>query len=84
MCSSDLVLKDFQEIAAALKDIKGKFMLSINDHPDIREIFKDFNKKSVSLLYTVSSTGPIEANELIYSNFDFKENRAMGLFDGFQ
>ena len=80
----NFVLEDFQEIAAVLKDIEGKFMLSINDHPDIREIFKDFNKKSVSLLYTVSSAGPTEADELIYSNFDFKENKSRGLFDDFQ
>lgn len=45
---------------------------------------KGFYRKSVSLLYTVSSKGPVEAEELIYSNFKFMENRALGLFDGFQ
>ena len=80
----NFVLDDFVEIADALKDIKGKFMLSINDHPDIRDVFRAFQRKSVSLLYTVSSNGPTEANELIYSNFEFKENRALSLFDGFQ
>ncbi len=40
---------------------------------DIREVFKDFYHKEVSLFYTVGQKGPIEANELIYSNYEFKE-----------
>lgn len=70
----NLKLEDFIEMAEFLKRIQGRFMLSINDHPDIREVFKDFRRKSVSLLYTVATTGPVEVNELIYSNFELKEN----------
>ena len=63
-----------------MKDIQGKFMLSINDHPDIRKVFKDFNQKEVSLLYTVGQKGPVEANELIYSNYELKETEDLSLF----
>ncbi len=77
-------LKDFQELAGALKDIKGKFILSINDHPEIRNVFHRFHQKSVSLLYTVASKEPVEAAELIYSNFQLKEvfPREVDLFQG--
>ncbi len=76
----NFVLKDFKELAETLKGIEGKFMLSINDHPDIREVFKDFNQKEVSLLYTIGQKGSIEANELIYSNYEFKEIEDLSLF----
>ena len=33
---------------------KGKVMLSINDHPDIRELFKDFRIERLELAYSVS------------------------------
>lgn len=51
-----------------------QIILSINDHPDIRDVFKAFDYKKVSLLYTVSQKGPTEANELIFSNFELKES----------
>lgn len=57
-------------------------MLSINDHPDIREMFSCYNHKEVSLLYTISQTEPVEANELIYSNYEFKQNEDLSLFPG--
>ncbi len=76
----NFVLKDFMDLATTLKDIQGKFMLSINDHSDIREVFKDFYHKEVSLFYTVGQKGPIEANELIYSNYEFKEIEDLSLF----
>lgn len=69
----NFVLEDFISLADTLKDIKGKFMLSINDHPDIRQVFKAFNMKEVTLLYTVGKSGPTEAAELIYSNYEFKK-----------
>ena len=74
--------QDFLDLAAVLKQIQGKFMLSINDHPDIREIFYGFNRREVSLLYTISQTGPVEANELIYSNYEFKPTEDLSLFPG--
>lgn len=49
----NLVLEDYIEMARVLSAIKGKFILSINDHPDMREVFKDFKIQPVSLLYTV-------------------------------
>ena len=33
---------------------KGKVMLSINDHPDIRELFKGFRITELNLAYSIS------------------------------
>ena len=75
----NFVLEDFISMADQLGRIKGKFMLSINDHPDIREVFKDFGHKEVSLLYTKGQKGPTEANELIFTNFEMQRNRVVEL-----
>lgn len=59
---------DFAEMAEVLSTIKGKFILSINDHSDIRDIFGCFDLKVVEVRYTV---GGIKcstiSNELIVS-----------------
>jgi len=33
-------MEDFGKLSGILKDLKGKFILSINDHPQIRETVK--------------------------------------------
>src|SRR5262249_52922936 len=33
---------DFRRLAACLTDLKGKFLLSINDHPEIRKLFSNY------------------------------------------
>lgn len=44
---------EFQELAERLDNISGKFMLSINDKPETREIFKRFEVREVMLTYSV-------------------------------
>jgi DNA adenine methylase len=62
---------DFEKLADLLGKIKGKFLLSINDTPQIREIFKTFNIEQVSLKYTCGNTKAArnkDRHELIISN----------------
>lgn len=63
---------DYEEMKDILKKLKGKFLLSINDSPYIRNIFKDFNIKTVQTMYSikrVDNKNPI-INELIISNYN--------------
>lgn len=60
---------DFAELADLLSDIKGRFILSINDRPEVREIFARFHLAEVDTTYQVGSA-PRPARELILSNFD--------------
>lgn len=55
----------FAAIAERLGRIKGSFILSINDVPEIREIFGRFDMAEVSLNYTVSTGKGVPAKELI-------------------
>lgn len=44
---------DFEQMAELLAGIKGRFILSINDRPEVRDVFKEFTLQPVSLTYTV-------------------------------
>lgn len=43
----------FAEMAAQLATIKGRFIMSINDHPDIRELFAAFTIEEAETSYSV-------------------------------
>jgi DNA adenine methylase len=58
----------FARMAEILAGIEGAFILSINDTPEVREIFGAFHLQEVSLRYSVSAAGATEAKELIISN----------------
>lgn len=62
---------DFARIADLLTRLEGKFLLSINDTPEIRACFVDFRMEEVETTYTVSAgNNSKRAGELLISNFD--------------
>lgn len=54
-----------------LKNIKGKFLLTINDHEKVREWYKDFNVIETKVNYSVSKDkkGRGKYGELIITNY---------------
>lgn len=66
-------LSDYQEMSTILKSIQGSFILSINDLPEIRDVFSDFYLKPVTLAYSISKDTQTEGKELIISNTDIME-----------
>lgn len=57
-------------MADLLHTIKGGAILSINDHPEIREIFADFAMTEVELSYTVGgATNRTSSRELIIKSW---------------
>jgi DNA adenine methylase len=52
-------------IADRLGRIKGRFILSINDVPEIREILSRFDILEVPLNYTVATGKSVPAKELM-------------------
>lgn len=57
----------FAVMAERLARMKGRFILSINDTPEMREVFGRFAVESVGLTYHVSKGAPVAAKELIVS-----------------
>jgi DNA adenine methylase len=71
---------DFERLAGLMSSIEGKMVLSINDTPEIREIFQGHVTKSVAVTYTISEAPPKEFSELIIANFEhplLKEKAAL-------
>lgn len=64
----------FAAIAERLARIKGKFILSINDVPEIRELFAAFSLTEVRLNYSVSGGKGVPAKELIVGQFGVGTN----------
>jgi DNA adenine methylase len=59
----------FSAIADQLRHIKGRFVMSINDRPEVRVLFAGFDFEEVVVTYTVGGGGKAQAaKELIISN----------------
>lgn len=67
----DFDWQNYEKISSLGKSIKGKMVFSINDHDDIRELFKDFNIREVDVVYTVggAKSGQKPSGELIITNY---------------
>jgi DNA adenine methylase len=59
---------DYERMAEELQGMTGRFILSINDVPEIREVFGNFHIETVKTTYTVSKASKTPAQELIVSN----------------
>ncbi|WP_066568556.1 DNA adenine methylase [Snodgrassella sp. CFCC 13594] len=62
---------EYQQLAEAMANIKGKMMLSINDHPDIRTLFAGFWQRRLELVYTIPSDPKYRnsSGELVICNY---------------
>ena len=70
---------DFDRLAEVLSGIKGRFMLSINDAPEIRRIFAAFHCAEIETTYSISEAGAQRVQELIFSNIDPATRRQASL-----
>ncbi len=62
----------FSTMADILSNLKGKFVLSLNDLPEIRQCFNMFIIKEVNTIYSAAGNDKQKpARELIISNFDY-------------
>jgi DNA adenine methylase len=61
--------EQYAQIANLMMEAKGKVMLSINDHPDIVGLFRDFRGASVQVRYSNGNGKSKLSTELIYCNF---------------
>lgn len=61
--------EDFQRLRGILDNISGKFILSLNDVPDVRRIYKGYKIEGVSTVYNVSGAKKTKAKEVLIRNF---------------
>lgn len=62
--------EDFSVLAELLPKIEGKFILSLNDKPEVRELFGSFKQDSVTVAYSCSNGKNLKSAELLIRNFE--------------
>lgn len=68
----DFPFENYLRMADFMRRCKGKVMVSINDHPDIREAFAGFQIEQTSLKYSVANQrqgGQAASSELVIMNW---------------
>lgn len=63
---------DHEGLRDILKNIKGRFLLSYDDSPKVRELYKDFNKIELVRQKGINNKNPIsrEYKELLIANYN--------------
>ncbi|MFV5513792.1 hypothetical protein [Acinetobacter gerneri] len=69
--SLDFGFDQYQHLTDVMKSSKGKVMVSLNDHADMIEIFKDFRIEKLNIKYSLSSVYEIRnrnSSEIVICN----------------
>ena len=61
--------QDFVALEGRLHTIKGKFLLSLDDHPEVRKLFSSWNLIPVDISYTAQRKVGRRYAELLITNF---------------
>lgn len=64
--------EQYIEMASLVRNIKGRAMISINDHPQIREVFAGLTIFALDIKYSIGNNQAIpgESHELVITNWD--------------
>jgi len=61
-------LENYSRMAELATTCKGRFVISVNDIPEMHQALKDLNIQSVPIRYTVGGRGGVQRRELIITN----------------
>ncbi|PYP90106.1 MAG: restriction endonuclease subunit M [Candidatus Angelobacter sp. Gp1-AA117] len=61
--------ENFLSLKRCLSNLKGKFLLSINDHPFIRKLFAEFKIEKVGIFYSLQKHAGRRYSELLIRNY---------------
>jgi len=70
---------EYERLADMLRSLKGKAIVTLNDHQAIREVFTDFDIESTDIRYTVGGGGGVDRRELFIFSWD-RSTDPVGLF----
>lgn len=65
---------EYQALASAMRSVKGRMMVSINDHPQIREAFDGLVMHDLEITYSVGTADARRASrELVITNWEISD-----------
>lgn len=72
-------VEEYSTLAGILANIKGRFLLSINDVPEMQDVFNGFTQRPVSLIYSTGNRHAFRteaqakhAEELLITNYEWE------------
>jgi DNA adenine methylase len=65
----NLTAQDFEKMAERLAGLRARFVLSLNDVPEVRRIFKEFKFREIDLFYTAQKIAGRRYREVLITNF---------------
>ncbi|MEM6625014.1 MAG: DNA adenine methylase [Pseudomonadota bacterium] len=65
---------DFTRLADVLASIDGRFLLSINDCAEVRDVFGRFDLIELQTTYSVGQGAAVSASELLYTNAGWEQS----------
>lgn len=73
-------IEQYEKMADVLRGLKGKAIVSLNEHPDILRIFAGFTIETVPIQYSVGGGAKtVDRTEVIIYSWD-KSSDPVGLF----
>jgi DNA adenine methylase len=60
---------DFADLASRLATVKGKFLLTLNDAPEIRNLFQEFRIREIAFHYSAQRAAGKRFQELLITNY---------------
>jgi DNA adenine methylase len=69
--------EDFEELERRLHQVKGKFVLSLDDHPEVRKLFGGWRLAPVDIAYTAQRRAGKRYRELLITNFRIEVPHAL-------
>lgn len=75
----DFPFENYEQMAEVLGNLKGKAIVTLNDHPDIRRAFADFEMESTDIRYTVGGGAGVDRKEVFIFSWD-RASEPPGLF----
>ena len=64
--------RDFIQLEEILQSINGKFILSLNDVPEVRKMFRNYNLREIRFHYSAQKQKGKQYRELLIANFPLK------------
>lgn len=64
---------DFEELGRRLENVRGSFVLSLNDVPEVRKLFSTFHLSEIAFNYTAQRDTKKRFRELLISNYKLRE-----------
>ena len=62
--------QNFVDLERRLHDVKGRFILSLDDHPEVRKLFQQWRMDRTELAYTAQTKTGKRYGELMIMNFE--------------